>query len=121
MDFRRLLLFAIPMAAEAQTAREILDEVDQLMRGESSRGVVSMEITTEHWARELEMEVHDVPSRDDSKSAPVSPPPRVERRSTSGESQLRSSTSITRPASSAIGECSTKSRYSGMSRHTWES
>ena len=53
-----LLLFAVlPAAAEAQTPREILDEVDRLMRGESSRGVVSMEITTEHWARELEMEV----------------------------------------------------------------
>ena len=52
-----LLLAAAPAAAEAQTAREILDEVDQLMRGESSRGRVSMEITTEHWARALEMEV----------------------------------------------------------------
>lgn len=53
-----LLLFAVvPVGAEAQTAREILDEVDRLMRGESSRGVVSMEITTEHWARALEMEV----------------------------------------------------------------
>jgi len=52
------LLFAVgPAAVEAQTAREILDEVDRLMRGESSRGVVSMEITTEHWARELDMEV----------------------------------------------------------------
>lgn len=46
-----------PHAVEAQTAREILDRVDQLMRGESSRGLVSMEITTEHWARQLEMEV----------------------------------------------------------------
>jgi hypothetical protein len=52
------LLFAVgPAAVEAQTAREILDEVDRLMRGESSRGVVSMEITTEHWARKLDMEV----------------------------------------------------------------
>lgn len=51
-------LFAVgPAVVEAQTAREILDEVDRLMRGESSRGVVSMEITTEHWARKLEMEV----------------------------------------------------------------
>ncbi len=42
---------------QGQTAREILQEVDQLLRGESSRGVVTMEITTEHWSRELRMEV----------------------------------------------------------------
>jgi hypothetical protein len=49
------LLTAPPVAG--QTAREILEEVDQLLRGESSQGLVTMEIVTAHWARELEMEV----------------------------------------------------------------
>jgi hypothetical protein len=50
-----VLLFAAPL--QGQTAREILEEVDQLLRGDASRGLVSMEITTEHWSRSLEMEV----------------------------------------------------------------
>ena len=41
----------------AQTAREIIDRVDQLMRGESSHGRMTMDITTEHWSRSLDMEV----------------------------------------------------------------
>jgi hypothetical protein len=44
-------------ALQAQTAREIIDRVDRLLRGESSRGVVEMQITTEHWSRALQMEV----------------------------------------------------------------
>lgn len=47
----------LPCAVQAQTALEIIDQVDRIMRGESSRGRVSMEITTEHWSRSLEMEV----------------------------------------------------------------
>ena len=51
-------LLALPVTpARGQTAREILEQVDQLLRGDSSRGLVSMEITTEHWSRALEMEV----------------------------------------------------------------
>ncbi len=46
-----------PSPVQAQTAREILEQVDQLLRGESSRGRVTMSIATEHWARDLEMEV----------------------------------------------------------------
>jgi outer membrane lipoprotein-sorting protein len=46
-----------PAPATAQTAREILEQVDQLLRGESSRGLVTMEIDTEHWSRTLDMEV----------------------------------------------------------------
>ncbi len=41
----------------AQTAREIIDQVDRLMRGESSHGRVTMDIITEHWSRSLDMEV----------------------------------------------------------------
>ena len=48
---------AAPRPAQAQTAREILDRVDRLLRGDSSHGRVTMEIVTEHWSRSLEMEV----------------------------------------------------------------
>jgi len=50
-----LLLLSSPL--QAQTAREIIDRVDRLLRGESSRGRITMEITTEHWSRSLDMEV----------------------------------------------------------------
>lgn len=52
-----LLALLAPLPVQAQTAREIIDRVDRLMRGESSRGRVEMQIETEHWSRSLEMEV----------------------------------------------------------------
>jgi outer membrane lipoprotein-sorting protein len=51
------LIALFPNPVRSQTALEIIDRVDRLMRGESSRGLVTMEITTEHWSRTLEMEV----------------------------------------------------------------
>jgi len=36
---------------------EIVDRVDRLMRGESSRGRITMEVVTEHWSRTLEMDM----------------------------------------------------------------
>ena len=51
---------APPAPGAAQTdARvlEIIDEVDRLMRGESSTGRMRMEIDTENWSRALEMRV----------------------------------------------------------------
>ena len=51
------LLALIPSPVRAQTALEIIDRVDRLLRGDSSRGLVTMEITTEHWSRSLQMEV----------------------------------------------------------------
>lgn len=63
---RSLLFASLLMAPDAayaqnapssQTASEIMDRVDRLLRGESSRGRVTMEIKTEHWSRSLEMEV----------------------------------------------------------------
>ena len=36
---------------------EIIDRVEQLYRGESSRGTTTMEIVTENWDREITMEV----------------------------------------------------------------
>ena len=41
---------------EFETAEEIIDYVDHLWRGESSRGVVVMDILTSNWSRSLEME-----------------------------------------------------------------
>ena len=49
-----------PAPAAAQTDPEVLaiiDEVDRLMRGESSTGRMRMEIDTENWSRSLEMRV----------------------------------------------------------------
>ena len=59
------LLGAAAIAAHAPPASaqtdprvlEIIDEVDRLMRGESSSGRMRMEIDTEHWSRTLEMSV----------------------------------------------------------------
>ncbi len=51
---------ALSVHAELQaqrTAEEIIDEVDQLLRGRSSRGTVVMEIVTEHWTRSMEMRI----------------------------------------------------------------
>lgn len=46
-----------PAAAIQQTPAEIIDQVDRLMRGESSHGMATMEIVTEHWSRALTMEI----------------------------------------------------------------
>ncbi len=54
------LVALAPAPAQAQTdprVLEIIDEVDRLMRGESSAGIMRMEIDTEHWSRSLEMRV----------------------------------------------------------------
>jgi len=40
-----------------QTPSEIIDHVDRILRGESSRGVATMEVVTENWTRSLSMEV----------------------------------------------------------------
>ena len=52
-----LLLTALGAPARAQTAREIVDRVDRMLRGNSSRADIVMEIATEHWTRSLEMRV----------------------------------------------------------------
>ncbi len=44
-----------PLTARAQSAREIIDRVDQLMRGESSIALITMDIQTENWDRSLTM------------------------------------------------------------------
>lgn len=49
-------LAAAPAAAQTDPL-EIIDRVDRLTRGDSSRGVATMEVVTEHWEREMTMEV----------------------------------------------------------------
>ena len=48
------VLLTLTSPLQAQTAREIIDRVDRLMRGESSQRRVSMGIKTEHFTRSLE-------------------------------------------------------------------
>ncbi len=40
-----------------QRAREIVDQIDRLQRGDSSRGTVTMQIVTENWQRSLTMQI----------------------------------------------------------------
>lgn len=42
---------------DQDTARDIIQRVDRVLRGDSSRGVARMEIVTEHWERQLTMEM----------------------------------------------------------------
>jgi hypothetical protein len=58
-------LLLLPTGARAQTAAcaglsdatEIVDCVDRIMRGESSRGTSTMEVSTENWSRAMEMQM----------------------------------------------------------------
>jgi hypothetical protein len=51
-----MLAPASPLAAR-QTPEEIVRHVDELLRGESSHGRVTMEVVTERWTRSIEMEM----------------------------------------------------------------
>lgn len=51
---------APPVASQRphlETAEDIIDYVDRLLRGNSSQGTVTMDIVTENWSRSLTMEV----------------------------------------------------------------
>ena len=53
------LAAAAALAASAQahlTARDILNRIDDLYRGDSSHGLLTMTVKTEHWERTLEIE-----------------------------------------------------------------
>jgi hypothetical protein len=54
-----LLLLVTPTAAAygQESAADIIDRVDRIMRGESSRGTATMEVVTEHWERSMTMEI----------------------------------------------------------------
>ena len=48
----------VPSLVTAQTdPLEIMNRVDRLLRGDSSRGVATMEVVTENWEREMTMEL----------------------------------------------------------------
>ena len=52
-----LHLSATATLAAQESARDIIDRVDRILRGNSSHGVATMEVVTEHWQRSLAMEV----------------------------------------------------------------
>ena len=47
---------AAPAAAQVDP-RAVIDRVDRMLRGESSRGVATMEVVTENWERRMTMEI----------------------------------------------------------------
>ena len=51
-----VLCVASAAGAEGPSAREILDRVDDLYRGESSRAIMTMKVVSANWTRELRME-----------------------------------------------------------------
>ncbi len=51
------LLAGVARPATAVDAREIVDRVDRLLRGDSSEGEVTMAVVTEHWSRTLTMNI----------------------------------------------------------------
>ena len=60
---RLIAVFTLGLMAAASTAsaqtdpRDILDRIDRLLRGDSSRGVATMQVVTEHWERQMTMEM----------------------------------------------------------------
>jgi outer membrane lipoprotein-sorting protein len=50
-----ILVLAAPAQAGQLTARQILDRIDDLYRGDSAKGRMSMSVTTQHWKRTLVM------------------------------------------------------------------
>jgi hypothetical protein len=50
-------LLGMSVSATAQTPEQIVRHVDDLLRGESSRGRVTMEVVTARWTRSMEMEM----------------------------------------------------------------
>jgi hypothetical protein len=52
-----LLLSQAAVALDDQQARQLVDEVDQLLRGNSSTGTVHMQISTKNWQRELSVRI----------------------------------------------------------------
>ena len=50
------LVPAAPAAAQTDPV-EIMDRVDRMLRGDSSRGVATMEVVTENWERQITMEI----------------------------------------------------------------
>jgi outer membrane lipoprotein-sorting protein len=53
-----LTLTLVPVAAHGQeSAADIIDRVDRILRGESSHGTATMDVVTENWERSMTMEM----------------------------------------------------------------
>ena len=52
-----LVLANVGAPAQGLSPREIIERVDRVLRGDSSRGVATMEVVTEHWERRVTMEL----------------------------------------------------------------
>lgn len=52
-----LLLLAPRLASGQESAADIIDRVDRILRGNSSHGIATMEVVTENWQRSLTMEI----------------------------------------------------------------
>jgi hypothetical protein len=63
LPFVAVALFAPAAALAQRTPREIVDQVDRMMRGNSSRGTLTMEIVNPHWQRTMEMRVWSLGTR----------------------------------------------------------
>ena len=50
-------LMPVTSASAQADVRAIMDRIDRLLRGDSSHGVVTMEVVTEHWERRMTMEI----------------------------------------------------------------
>ena len=55
LRFLMLLCFTWPAVASEERVRQIIDEMEQLYRGESSDAIITMKIETPHYARTLTM------------------------------------------------------------------
>lgn len=58
------LLLVVAPALHAQSGKQIVDAVDRLLRGKSSRGTVEMEIVTEHWSRTMRLRIWSLGTED---------------------------------------------------------
>ena len=58
ISIRTIIFSILPGTVVAQESpQEIMDRVDRVLRGNSSYGIATMHVTTEHWERSLTMEV----------------------------------------------------------------
>ncbi len=53
----KVLLAGLVGVIARETPKDVIDRVDRMLRGESSHGIATMEVVTEHWSRRLTMEV----------------------------------------------------------------
>ena len=57
MSLALLVALVTPALHAQESARAIVDRVDQLLRGRSSHGTVTMDVVTANWSRSLDLEI----------------------------------------------------------------